>query len=61
MLHTLWLQVAEDYGGPRKELFRLVLREIKEKFFDNGLRILLKEKYEPVGIILGKLLCLNMM
>lgn len=48
-------QVAEDYGGPRKEFFRLVLNEIKDTFFDKGLRNLLSEKYVPVGILLGKL------
>lgn len=28
---------AQDFGGPRKEFFRLVLKEIKEKLFDSGL------------------------
>ena len=28
---------AQDFGGPRKEFFRLVVKEIKEQLFDNGL------------------------
>ena len=28
---------AWDFGGPRNEFFRLVLKEIKEKLVDNGL------------------------
>ena len=31
------LQKALDHGGPRKEFFVLVLRAIKEKYFDDGL------------------------
>ena len=46
-------QQAQDYGGPRKEFFRLVLLEIKEKYFDNGLRELLAEEYTSVGTIMG--------
>ena len=46
--------MAEDYGGPRKEFFRLILAEIKETYFDKGLRVLLREKYLPIGIILGE-------
>ncbi|KAJ8313279.1 hypothetical protein KUTeg_009168 [Tegillarca granosa] len=38
--------VAVDYGGPRKEFFRLILMEIKEKYFDNGLRDLLFQDYK---------------
>ena len=45
--------MAEDYGGPRKEFFRLVLAQIKETFFDRGLREMLREKYVAVGIVLG--------
>ncbi|XP_028415611.1 uncharacterized protein LOC114538969 [Dendronephthya gigantea] len=44
---------AQDYGGPRREFFRLALREIKEKYFDHGLRELLKDEYEIVGTIMG--------
>lgn len=47
------IQSAQDFGGPRKEFFRLVLREIKEIYFDNGLRELLSEKYYIIGIIFG--------
>ncbi|XP_056003517.1 uncharacterized protein LOC125657381 [Ostrea edulis] len=42
-------ETAVDYGGPRKEFFRLVLQAIKEKYFDSGLRELLHEDYEVVG------------
>ncbi|CAB3983909.1 Arylsulfatase B [Paramuricea clavata] len=40
---------AEDYGGPRREFFRLVLQAIKDKYFDHGLRELLSDEYEIVG------------
>lgn len=46
--------MADDLGGPRKEFFRLVLTEIKEIFFDKGLRDLQREKYVAVGILLGE-------
>ncbi|KAK3593468.1 hypothetical protein CHS0354_036992 [Potamilus streckersoni] len=46
-------EVAADYGGPRKEFFRLILREIKEKYFDNGLRELLASDYETIGKVFG--------
>ncbi|XP_061170625.1 uncharacterized protein LOC133180021 [Saccostrea echinata] len=42
-------ETAVDYGGPRKEFFRLILQAIKEKYFDSGLRELLYEDYEVVG------------
>ena len=45
--------VCRNYGGPRKEFFRLVLRAIKEKFFDNGLKNHLAEDYVIVGTIMG--------
>lgn len=48
------LQVAADYGGPRKEFFQLILREIKDTYFDNGLREILSDKYLTVGMVLGK-------
>ncbi|KAH3710133.1 hypothetical protein DPMN_069601 [Dreissena polymorpha] len=55
--HTLEVQfyneVYADYGGPRKEFFRLVLQEIKEKYFDNGIRDLLHADYYHVGILMG--------
>ena len=46
-------EIAGDLGGPRRELFRLCLREIKEYYFDNGLRTLLADEYEQVGKILS--------
>lgn len=53
-IKLVFKQVAEDYGGPRKEFFRLVLKEIKDIFFDKGLRTLLSEKYIPIGVVMGK-------
>jgi hypothetical protein len=47
------LQAAQDFGGPRKEFFRLILKEIKEIYFDKELREHLQEKYTTIGIILG--------
>ena len=46
-------EAARDYGGPRKEFFRLMLIEIKENFFDGGLRTDLAEKYTTVGVVMG--------
>ena len=54
VLINISVQCAEDYGGPRKEFFRLVLNAIKDKYFDKGLRDHLCEDYEPVGIKMGK-------
>ena len=51
--YPILLQETQDYGGPRKEFFRLILKEIKEAFFDNGFRALFKEKYVTVGVLLG--------
>ncbi|KAL5019444.1 hypothetical protein ScPMuIL_002336 [Solemya velum] len=42
-------ETAVDLGGPRKEFFVLILRAIKEKYFDQGLRDLLCADYEFVG------------
>ena len=44
---------AQDLGGPRKEFFRLVLKEIKEKLFDSGLIEDFAEHYYTSGIIMG--------
>lgn len=44
---------AQDFGGPRKEFFRLVLKEIKEKLFDSGLMEDFAEYYYTSGIIMG--------
>ena len=38
-----------DLGGPRKEWIRLVLKEIKAKYFDLGLRALMSKEYYYVG------------
>ena len=46
-------EIAGDSGGPRKEFFRLCMREIKEKYFDKGLRTLLADEYEEVGKIMS--------
>ena len=46
-------EAARDYGGPRKEFFRLMLIEIKENFFDGGLRTDLAEKYTTVGVVMS--------
>ncbi|XP_070549505.1 uncharacterized protein [Ptychodera flava] len=44
---------ARDLGGPRKEFFNVVLREIHAKYFENGLKQHLKEDYKTVGIIMA--------
>ncbi|XP_077862897.1 uncharacterized protein LOC144345212, partial [Saccoglossus kowalevskii] len=44
---------AHDFGGPRKEFFTEVLREINDKYFENGLKLHLADDYEVVGIIMG--------
>ncbi|CAH3139854.1 unnamed protein product [Porites lobata] len=46
-------EIAEDLGGPRKEFFGLILHEIKEKYFDHGLRWDFEKDYETVGLIMG--------
>lgn len=46
-------EAARDFGGPRKEFFRLCLREIKEKYFDKGLKEHLDEEYETAGVIMA--------
>jgi hypothetical protein len=47
------VQRADDYGGPRKEFFRLVMLCMKEKYFDKGIREHLVDDYEIVGILMG--------
>lgn len=42
-----------DLGGPRREWIRLVSREIKEKYFDRGLRPYLAKDYFYVGIMMA--------
>ena len=44
---------AQDFGGPKKEFFRLILSEIKEKLFDNGLMEDFAEDYNTSGTIMG--------
>jgi len=48
-------QEASDYGGPRKEFFHLILHEINEKFFKDGLKDFrhLDEDYHIIGVIMG--------
>ena len=48
-------QQASDYGGPRKEFFNLILHEIHEKFFIDGLRDFryLDEDYQAIGVVMG--------
>ncbi|CAC5360399.1 Retrovirus-related Pol polyprotein from transposon 297 [Mytilus coruscus] len=41
--------MAVDAGGPRKEFFRLMLQEIKKKYFDNGFRDLRANVYVSIG------------
>ena len=42
-----------DLGGPRKEFFLLILREIKEKLFDYGIKENQEKDYHTVGVIFG--------
>ena len=42
-----------DLGGPRREWIRLVNREMKAKYFDNGLRQYLSQGYFYVGIMIA--------
>ena len=44
---------AQDCGGPRKEFFRLILTEIKEKLSDNGLIEDFAEDYYTSGVVMG--------
>ena len=48
-------ECAEDYGGPRKEIFRLCLRDIKATYFDNGLKDHLADDYSllTIGLIMA--------
>jgi len=47
------VKVAQDYGGPRKEFFLMMLRAIKDKYFDGSLKIAFAEDYYLVGILFG--------
>lgn len=44
---------AQDAGGPRREFFRLSLRQIMEKYFDKGLKEHIFEDYKIVGLIMA--------
>ena len=46
-------EAAQDYGGPCKEFFRLMLIQIKERYFEGGLRPDLSEHYTKCGIVMG--------
>ena len=50
----MMFQIAVDIGGPRKEFFRLILNEIKEKYFDKGLREHLESDNVLVGKVMGE-------
>ena len=58
LLHILFIyfQEAGDLGGPRKEFFRLMLKSIKEVYFEDGLNVVNKEHYEVIGVIFGMIL-----
>lgn len=51
-IHTS--QIAEDYGGPKKEFFVHLIRQVKVKFFDDGLIEYLEEDYFEIDLLLGK-------
>ena len=42
-----------DQGGPRKEWIRFMNRQMKEKYFDNGLRQYLSKDYYYIGVMVG--------
>ena len=42
-----------DVGGPRRTWIRLVNREMKAKYFNNGLRQYLSQDYFYVGIMIA--------
>ena len=48
--HSRWQRIMVDPG----EFFHLILKKIQEKFFQNGLRGLLCDKYTTIGIIFGE-------
>ena len=52
--HFQCSQVAEDYGGPRKEFFGICLKAIKEKYFDDGFLDHKEQVYNTIGLIMGK-------
>lgn len=52
-------EMARDLGGPRKEWIRLMNIEIKDKYFDKGLREQLSSDYYHVGTMIGIALLQN--
>ena len=46
-------QVAEDFGGPRKEFFRIALKTVKEGYFDDGFQEIFNEDYLIIGKLFG--------
>ncbi|XP_057290583.1 uncharacterized protein LOC130647115 [Hydractinia symbiolongicarpus] len=52
-------ELAEDYGGPRKEFFQQIIREIKEKYFDCEINLFPLSDYYDIGIVFGLSLLQN--
>lgn len=50
---TFKVEESIDLGGPCREWIRLVNREMKAKYFDNGLRQYLSQNYFYVGIMIA--------
>ncbi len=50
---SFYKESAQDNGGPRREFFRICLKEIKAKYFDNGLKAHLAKDYTTVGLIMA--------
>ena len=50
---------AQDAGGPRREFFRLCLKQMMEKYFANGLKEHISEDYKTVGLIMALSLLQN--
>ncbi|KAJ7349536.1 Fibronectin type 3 and ankyrin repeat domains protein 1 [Desmophyllum pertusum] len=48
-------EASVDLGGPRREWIRLDNREMKTKYFDNGLRQYILQEYFYVGIMIAML------
>ena len=44
---------AQDYGGPRREFFATIIKEIYAKYFKKGWREHLTNDYEVVGLIVS--------
>ena len=54
ILFILFSRSAEDFGGPRKEFFLLILLEIKEQYFDGGIKQDRKDEYYIIGLVMGE-------